>query len=528
MAPTKWRVTAELNALAFAIGSVCGLFPTPVVAQDDVLVEVETGRLAGVRQGTVAVFKGVPYATPPVGPLRWQPPQRAADWRRVRSARRFGPVARQRVVGGAGFVTSEDCLYLNIWTPAGADESLPVMVFIHGGGFATGSGSEAMYDGTELAKHGVVIVTLNYRLDVMGFLAHPLLSAESPRMSSGNYGLLDQIAALEWIQRNIEQFGGDPGRVTIFGESSGGRSVSVLMTSPLAEGLFHRAVAQSGALDGLETPLVTAEAQGEQLVVAVGCTDRPDPLRCLRARTFEELIVGGSADVGPIVDGWVVPEDPRRVYASGRQHDVPMIVGGNADEGTFSMLGRRIPIRTVEEYTAFVRGLLGSGADDALSYYSVTFDQDVFQALNRFGTDREVARHVRQQARWMVGTNRKIYAYLFSRVSPQHQWTGLGATHTAELPYLFGNLQFAARQGDLRTLELADRRLSQTMMRYWAQFAASGDPNGDGLPPWPVYGSTEELLRLDDEVVPGPWPRAEALDLLDRLFNDQTPDSDLN
>tara|TARA_B100000586_G_scaffold241027_1_gene194173 strand:- start:76 stop:693 length:618 start_codon:yes stop_codon:yes gene_type:complete len=205
-----------------------------------------------------------------------------------------------------------------------------------------------------------------------------------------------------------------------------------------------------------------------------------------------------------------------------------MIVGGNADEGTFSMLGRRIPIRTVEEYTAFVRGLLGSGADDVLSYYSVTVDRDVFQALNRFGTDREVARHVRQQARWMVGTNRKIYAYLFSRVSPQHQWTGLGATHTAELPYLFGNLQFAARQGDLRTLELADRRLSQTMMRYWAQFAASGDPNGDGLPPWPVYGSTEELLRLDDEVVPGPWPRAEALDLLDRLFNDQTPDSDLN
>ena len=402
------------------------------------------------------------------------------------------------------------------------------MVFIHGGGFATGSGSEAMYDGTELAKHGVVMVTLNYRLDVIGFFAHPLLSTESSRMSSGNYGLLDQVAALEWIQRNIEQFGGDPGRVTIFGESSGGRSVSVLMTSPLAEGLFHRAVAQSGALDGLETPLVTAEAQGERLAVAVGCAARPDPLRCLRARTFEELTVGASVEAGPIVDGWVVPEDPRRVYASGRQQDVPMIIGGNADEGTFSMLGRRIPIRTVEEYTAFVRGLLGSGADEALSLYSVTADGDVFQVLNRFGTDREVARHVRQQARWIAGTSGKTYVYLFSRVSPQHQWTGLGATHTAELPYLFGNLQFAARQGDLRTLELADRRLSQTMMRYWARFAATGDPNGDDLPSWPVYGPGEVLLRLDDEVVPGPWPRAEARDLLERLFNDQTPGSDLN
>ncbi len=512
---------ARVLTVMLALG---GLW-APAFAQDAVRVEIDTGELEGAREGAIVTFKGVPYAAPPMGTLRWRPPQPVEPWRRVRAARRYSPVARQRGAG-PGMIASEDCLYLNVWTPALDGEPRPVMVFIHGGGFATGSGSEAMYDGTELAKQGLVVVTFNYRLDILGFLAHPLLTAESAEHSSGNYGLLDQVAALEWVRRNIDQFGGDPARVTIFGESAGGRSVSVLMASPLAKGLFHRAVAQSGALRGVDTPLRTQEQRGERLAGAVGCAERPDPLRCLRARPFEELATVSGFDAGPIVDGWLIPEDPRAVYADGRQHDVPMIIGANADEGTFAILGRRTPIRTVAEYDAYVSGLVASGAEEVLAQYPAGADDQVYQALNRFGTDQGLARHARQQARWMAATRAKTYVYLFARVSPQHRWTGLGATHTAELPYLFGNLQFAARQGRLSTLELQDRRLAQAMMRYWARFAETGDPNGDERPVWPAYTDDETLLVLGDDITTGTWPRAAGLDLLDRLFGDQRPAGD--
>jgi para-nitrobenzyl esterase len=497
----------------------------PAFAQDTARVEIDTGELDGTRQGAIVSFKGVPYAAPPVGTLRWRPPQPVEPWRRVRAARRYSPVARQRAEG-PGMVASEDCLYLNVWTPGLEGPPRPVMVFVHGGGFATGSGSEALYDGTELAKQGLVVVTFNYRLDILGFLAHPGLTAESDAGASGNYGLMDQIAALRWVQRNIEQFGGDPGRVTIVGESAGGRSVSLLMVSPLAEGLFHRAAAQSGSVRGVSTPLRTREQGGERLAQAVGCAERPNPVGCLRSRTFEELVQAGGIDAGPIVDGWVIPEDPRTVYAEGRQRDVPIIIGSNADEGTFGMLARRRPIRTVAEYEAYVNGLVADGASDVLKRYPASDDDAVYQALNRVGTDQGVTRHARQHARWVSATNTRTYVYLFARASPHHQWTGLGATHTAELPYLFGNLQFAARRGRLSTFELADRRLSQAMMRYWTQFAATGDPNGAGRPVWPTYGDDETLLVLDGEIATSVWPRSDGLDLFDRLFADPRPATD--
>ena len=510
------------RAVLSTVMCALGVLAVPAAAQEDARAVIDTGELAGTSQGGITTFKGVPYAAPPVGPLRWRPPQPVAPWVGVRSARRFGPVAPQPGAGGPGMVASEDCLYLNIWRPAQAGESLPVMVFIHGGGFATGSGSEPLYDGFELAKQGVVVVTFNYRLGVLGFLAHPELTAESPHDSSGNYGLLDQVAALEWVQRNIEQFDGDPTRVTIFGESAGGRSVSLLMVSPLAKGLFHRSVAQSGAVRGVSTSLRERELGGEQLAEAVGCADRPNPVGCLRARRFDELAPAAMGfDTGPIVDGWMIAEDPRVVYAEGRQDDVPMIIGGNADEGTFSMLGRRTPIGTVSDYHAYVRDTVTVDADAVLARYPAGTDGDVFDALKRFDTDRGVARYARQHGRWMSASRTKAYVYLFARVSPHHRWTTLGATHTAELPYLFGNLQFAARQGRLSTIELADRRLSQAMMRYWTQFAATGDPNGDGRPLWPVYTDDETLLVLDGEITIGGWPRADGLDLLDRVFADE-------
>lgn len=508
------------GALAVAAVALGGWW-TPALAQDAVRVEVDTGELEGTRQGAIVSFKGVPYAAPPVGTLRWRPPQPVEPWRRVRAARRFSPVARQRAAG-PGLVASEDCLYLNVWTPGVTGDPRPVMVFIHGGGFATGSGSEALYDGTELAKHGVVVVTFNYRLDVLGFLAHPGLTAESPHRASGNYGLMDQVAALQWLQRNIAQFGGDPGRVTIVGASAGGRSVSLLMVSPLADGLFHRAIAQSGSVGGVSTPLGTGEQRGERLAEAVGCAERPDPVACLRARTFEELVQVAAFDSGPIVDGWLVPEDPRTVYAEGRQRDVPVIIGANADEGTFGILARRTPIRTVAEYEAYVTGLVGDGASEVLQRYVAREDDEVYDALNRVGTDEGVTQLARQQARWVSATNPRTYVYLFARTSPHHAWTGLMATHTAELPYMFGNLQFAALQGRLSTLELADRRLSHTMMQYWTQFAGTGDPNGDGRPVWPTYSDDEMLLVLDGELSTAGWPRSDGLDLFDRLFDDST------
>lgn len=510
-----------LRVLSVAAICAIGGLAAPAAAQEEARVEIDTGELAGTSQGGVTSFKGIPYATPPIGQLRWRPPQPVAPWARVRSARRYAPVAPQPGAGGPAMVASEDCLYLNVWRPAQTGEALPVMVFVHGGGFATGSGSEPLYDGAELAKQGVVVVTFNYRLGIFGFLAHPLLTAESPRNSSGNYGLLDQVAALEWVQRNIAEFGGDPARVTIFGESAGGRSVSLLMVSPLTEGLFHRAVAQSGAVRGVSTPLRDRELEGERLAEAVGCADRPNPIGCLRARRFDELARAPvRTATGPIIDGWLIAEDPRVVYAEGRQHDVPMIIGGNADEGTFSMLGRRTQIGSVADYRAYVRDTVAGDVDEVLARYPAATDDDVFEALKQFDTDRGVARHAREHGRWMAASPAHTYLYLFARVSPHHRWTRLGATHTAELPYVFGNLQFAARQGRLSTLELADRRLSQAMMRYWVQFAETGNPNGEGRPHWPAYGDDETLLVLDGEIVTGGWPRSEGLDLLDRVLAD--------
>lgn len=506
---------------ALTLSVVLCLLAGPAAAQAPVRVETETGIVEGTRDGGVAVFRGIPYAAPPVGALRWRPPQPASPWEGVREARQVSPMAPQRFASELGLAQSEDCLYLNIWAPPQPEDALPVMVWIHGGGFGTGSGAEPMYESTELAKQGVVVVTFNYRLNVLGFFTHPLLSQESPHTASGNYGLLDQIALLEWVQRNIASFGGDPDRVTIFGESAGGRAVSLLMASPLSEDLFHRAAAQSGALRGVSARLQERERRGQQLAEAVACADAPDTLACLRDTSYETLAAVPGFDAGPIVDGWVIPEDPRTVYAEGRQHDVPMIIGGNADEGTFSMIGRLAQVRTVRRYEDYVRDLLGSDADEALAMYPATTDADVYMAMNRFGTDRGVARHAREQARWMDGTRSKTYVYQFTRDSPHHQWTGLGATHTAELPYLFGNLQFAARNGDLATLELADRQLSQAMMRYWTRFAATGDPNVDGLPVWPIFtDGTEDLLILGSGIASGHWTRPEGLDLLDRLFDD--------
>jgi para-nitrobenzyl esterase len=486
-------------------------------------VKIESGLISGAttgKGGSISVYKGIPYAAPPVGKLRWRPPEPPESWEGVRDATEFGAVApqRPRKFGGVSkkATMSEDCLYLNVWTPArSADDVLPVMVWIHGGGFRYGAGSVQLYTGTRLAEAGVVLVNFNYRLNVFGFFAHPLLTEESGHNASGNYGLMDQIAALKWVRNNIAAFGGDPDRITIFGESAGARSVSLLMASPLSEGLFHRAIAHSGALRDTTTSLAEREERGTEIAAALGCDKEADPLAALRSKTFEELIGPERLPWNPFVDGWVVPEHPESLYATGKIHNVPLIAGSNTDEATYRMVSDPIP--SASEYEAFIRGLFGDAADRVLGIYPAETDDDVFDALNRFESDRRMALHARNQVRWMENVSAKAYLYHFSRVPPSILGWKLGAHHGAELRYAFGNLDFSLT--DFFFARKVDKKLSAAMVSYWTQFAATGDPNGGGLPEWPAYKTETDMhIELGTTIVAGKNFRKKELDILEEIM----------
>jgi para-nitrobenzyl esterase len=305
---------------------------------DGGIIEIESGKITGSTTGTnnsITVYKGIPYAAPPVGNLRWRPPEPALPWSGIRPALEYGPAALQNPSNFGGVKEnewrSEDCLYLNIWTPAGSsEENLPVMVWIHGGGFTIGAGSSPEYIGTPLAEKGVVLVTINYRIHLFGAFGHPLLTKESGHHASGNYCLMDQIAALKWVQQNIRYFGGNPDRVTIFGESAGSRSVTLLTASPEAKGLFHGGICQSGAVRDVSQTLIDREKEGLKIAQAIGAKTLDD----LRAASFESLLATGVFNANPMVDGWIIPEDPRVIYSQGRQNDIPLIIGTNKDEMT--------------------------------------------------------------------------------------------------------------------------------------------------------------------------------------------------
>ena len=452
------------------------------------MVRTESGLTSGsaVADGEVHAYKGIPYAAPPVGELRWRPPVRVGRWDGVRPATEFGPSCE----------TNEDCLYLNVWAAANSpDAALPVMVWIHGGGFSGGAGDHPVYDGTQFAQAGVVLVTINYRLHFLGAFAHPELSRESPHGASGNYSLMDQIEALGWIQRNIGAFGGDPTRVTIFGQSAGGRSVSVLMVSPLAKGLFHRAIGHSGALRDVSFTLESREKIGVEIAEAVGCGDASDTLACLRAQSLEQLMITRPIlNTNPIVDGWVIPEDPVVMYAKGQQHDVPMIIGSNAHEATF-WWGEGLRFQTPstrEEYEGYFRDVYGPRAEQVLAFYDPADDGDIPDAFIRYQTDVGLTVPARSQARWMTNVGSDAYLYLFSRVPPDPRMKRWGASHTTETRYVFNTFEGSDADrifgvGDPSLLEDVDRRLSEAMLAYWVWFAASGDPNGEGLPYWPAY-----------------------------------------
>ena len=500
-----------------------------IVLDPDAPVMVTGGAIRGaVSAGNDAIvaFKGIPYAAPPVGDLRWSPPEPVIGWEGVRDASESRAICVQN--GGRNVAQDEDCLFLNVWAPRESSEPRPVLFWIHGGGYTGGSGSTAIYDGMPLAADGAVVVTINYRLNVFGFLAHPALSAESPHGASGNYGLLDMVAALEWVRDNIATFGGDPGRVTIFGESAGGGAVMSVMLVPQAEGLFHGAIAQSNWINGWDRPLAeaargweAAETQGVRVAAALGIAGNTDEaLAAMRAASAADVLTASNADAGspflrtgnvwaPNVDGWAIPDDPLAMYRAGRQHAVPLITGLNGNEGSLMTRGMDIP--DAAAFEDYVRSVYPELADEMLAHYDASSPGAAQAAIDKVIHDLFFAGPVRAHAESQAAAGAQTWLYHFTHVPPTPWGADLGSHHAAELVYVFGTLT-RREEGGERPLGLTpvgdytdtDTALSAAMRGYWVQFAATGNPNRGGLPPWPVFDpETDRHLELSSSIAPG-------------------------
>jgi para-nitrobenzyl esterase len=509
------KTLAVILALCLLIAVIslmagCGEKKGEVPRRPDTTMDIpqlDSGPISGALEDAIWSYKGIPYAAPPVGELRWKEPQPVTPWEEVRPCKEYGPSCPQPESSTFAMSrvekTAEDCLYLNVWTPAQSpQERLPVMVWIHGGGFTTGAGSLPVYDGRNLAKKGVVVVTINYRLGLLGFMAHPLLSAESPHGVSGNYGLLDQIAALQWVQRNIAVFGGNPDCVTVFGESAGGASICDLLTSPLAEGLFHRAIVESGGFTSFGVPtdksnetLGVAEMKGKEISRGLGCDKADDELAALRSKTPQELIEAlqqveldglSNMSIGPVVDGWVLPGFPFELFASGQQHEVPLLIGTNADEGNLFLLNREI---TSQQYEFVINYLYKDYAGEVRALYPAATNEQAKAALSRIFTEMGFASGSKFAAVCMAESGTPAFLYKYTRTPSDPRYQYLGSTHALEIPYVFGN---KIVEGEV---DPVDQSLSQAMMTYWTNFAATGDPNGEGVPPWPSYSLQEDAYQ---------------------------------
>lgn len=462
-------------------------------------VRVHTGDLIGTNSKNVRIFKGIPYAAPPVGPQRWRPPQDPSAWQAPRDAKQFAndcmqlPYPQSSLYYHPPTLMSEDCLYLNVWTTASKPEAKrPVMVWIHGGAYTRGSGARPTYDGENFAQKGVVLVTINYRLGIFGFLSHPELTRESD--VKGNFGLLDMIKALEWVRRNIAAFGGDPGNVTIFGESAGSSAVNFLMASPLARGLFHRAIGQSGANFGRTSTLDANEKEGRKA---------GESLVELRLKPAAELIKSPGSH-RPVIDKWFLPEEVTKIFAKGKHNDVPLLAGYNADEGTTLAPWTG----NAQYFSAMIRERYGKYADDLLQLYPANTDEQAARSFYASYRDQSMGWQMRTWARAMKKT--PSYLYYFTRVPPGMQ--KYGAYHAAEIQYVFANLS------PERAWEKADLSLTNAMMDYWIAFATSGDPNRKGLPEWPRYDAKkDESMVFGDRIEVKTGVNKKALDLFDRM-----------
>jgi para-nitrobenzyl esterase len=467
-------------------------------------VRTDSGLVAGVADASneVVSFKGIPFAAPPLGDLRWRPPQPPANWEGVKMADHFNPVCMQATRGpaaAAGPAPSEDCLYLNVWTAAKSpSERRPVIVWTYGGAFTSGAGSLAMYNGAALAKKGVVVVTYNYRLGVFGFLAHPELTKESAHRASGNYAMMDMATVLRWVQKNIASFGGDPKRVTIDGESAGSMLVSAMVGSPEGKGLFQRAIGQSGAWMGIGighmTTLAQAEESGQKMVQSLGASSIAD----LRTKPADELLKNARGQFGVVVDGWYVPEDLSLTYEHHKQNDVDLLVGSNHDEGTF--FARPGSVKA-DQFSSSAKKRFGEESDAYLKLYPAGSDAQAETSQLAAFRD-EMGWHMREWAQLQAERSRaKTYLYYFTHIPPTPPGIpSRGATHTADLAYMFDNQPANVTWTD------ADRQLADTMSSYWVNFAATGNPNGKGLPEWPVYKAKngDKAMVLGDTVEAGP------------------------
>jgi para-nitrobenzyl esterase len=517
-------------------------------------VRTESGLVMGVpgNDPSITVFKGLPYAAPPVGDLRWRPPRPPMPWPGVRPATNFGPVCPQQSIDAD---MSEDCLRLNIWTGASSKaDKLPVLVWIYGGGFIQGSGSNPLFDGEALALKNLVVVTFNYRLGALGFLATPELSKESGHNASGNYGLLDDIALLKWVKENIAAFGGDPAKVTIAGQSAGAGSVGFLANSPLAKGLFIRAIAESHVRDPRDPDLrylsvswralKTAEAQGVQYQAA----HHADNLAALRALPWDAVIDGSNVpDMGvdtkgpakpplfrPVVDGWVVPASYNDIFARGRQNDVAFLAGNNKDETgavpatAFDRLraskappraGAPQPHVRLADYVAAAKVKFGAMSDAFLKLYPATNDLQAALASNDAARDQSRISTFLWATAWRKGAAKPVYTYFWTHAPPGPNHDITGAYHGSEIAYVLGNV--AANDG---TWTDNDARIARIVSTYWANFAATGDPNSAGVPDWPAFKPDVPMtMELGDHFAPMPVASNDKIEFWKRWFAAQEP-----
>jgi para-nitrobenzyl esterase len=500
------------SAYFLALVSLSFSLTATALHADPLKVKTEQGKVEGAlsTDAKVRAFKGIPYAAPPVGDLRWQAPQPPAKHDGTLEAKEYGHHCVQTnpfadmVFKDAG--EAEDCLTLNIWTPADAKPGakLPVMFWVHGGGFTAGGASEPRHDGVSLARHGVVVVTINYRLGIFGFFANPQLTAESPHHASGNYGLLDQAAALAWVKDNIREFGGDPANITVFGESAGSFSVSTLMASPLSEHNLAHAIGESGAAfsgSALNYPsLATAEQQDSDFAqAAFGTSD----LAALRKLTVDQLLAGATSKTvkpsprfTPNIDGYYFPKPVAEIYAAGEQAHIPVLGGWNADEVRAAVTMN--PVKpTPESFAAQAKKNYGDDAAAFLALYPATSDAEAIQSAGDLMNDNFIAYSTWKWLDAQVATGHApVYRYRFDLAAPPDKFHpgNPGAFHSDDIEYVFGTL-------DARNIAVwrpEDRALSEQMQQYWTNFARTGNPNGPGLPTWPTYAPPEwDVMHLD-------------------------------
>jgi para-nitrobenzyl esterase len=509
---------SALAALVLTFG-----YAWPAAAETPRPVRLDTGLVQGVRQGEVIVYKGLPFAAPPTGELRWRPPQPAKRWTGVKVADADAPGCIQAPPEGPApgrqGTYAEDCLYLNVWRPADAKGPLPVMVWFYGGGFTSGDAAWDLFDGSALARHGVMVVDFNYRLGALGFLALPELTRESGHNASGNYALMDAIAALRWVQRNAAALGGDPRRVTVFGQSAGAQIISALLVSPETRGLFARAIGESSALmteadaraPGGIASLAKAEAAGAAFAAKLGAPTLAE-LRRLPAERFQASPPG----TGPIVDGWIVPQAPRDAFAAGRQWDVPTLVGSNAQEVNFPA---PFPDTTAAKFKAELATGWGPFGDRLFAAYPFATDEEAWRASVDLYTDLSARWQVWTWARLQARTGRApVFYYHFEQREPLKDKAlaaKVGTPHASEMMFLFQNERQPGWDWSPQ-----DRAIADQMARYWTNFARTGDPNGPGLPAWPRFTEQgRQAMHLKTDPAAGPVPGWSRLELIDQMIS---------